>query len=156
MVDDLTQKPLPDQYYPGGVLQQNLDWNVEQHQAIAGGDTTATVGPTGPAGPAGADGAVGPVGPTGPQPPVLSSVAADGTLGCVIFGDIICNWGATVVSTAGVTVSFIQPYVDNPPVVTTGMANAGGDIQVTNVTLTGVTIKSQSSTPTVYWVAFGS
>jgi hypothetical protein len=32
-----------DQYYPGGTAQQALDWNAEQHQAIASGDQ-----PTGP------------------------------------------------------------------------------------------------------------
>jgi len=29
-----SEKPIPDQYYPGGVAQQTLDLNVEQHQSI--------------------------------------------------------------------------------------------------------------------------
>jgi hypothetical protein len=28
-------RPIPDQYYPGGIIQQGIDWNLAQHHAIA-------------------------------------------------------------------------------------------------------------------------
>lgn len=64
--------PVVDQYYPGGIVQQAIDWNMAQHETIA--DSIGQTGPTGPGGgaqgatgPSGAQGDVGPVGPTGMQ-----------------------------------------------------------------------------------------
>jgi Collagen triple helix repeat (20 copies) len=69
-----------DQYYPGGVGRQALDWNQQQHSVVAAesgvigpagpqGDPgpPGPQGPQGPAGAAGAQGVAGPVGPIGPQ-----------------------------------------------------------------------------------------
>jgi hypothetical protein len=43
----MNEKPPLDQFYPGGVAQQSLDWNLQQHDAIAGG-AGSLIGPTGP------------------------------------------------------------------------------------------------------------
>jgi hypothetical protein len=60
-----------DQYYPGGVAKQALDWNLQQHTEIAfGGGGAGITGPTGPQGtngPIGPQGLQGSAGPTGPQ-----------------------------------------------------------------------------------------
>jgi hypothetical protein len=34
----MNEKPTFDQYHPGGVAQQSLDWNIAQHDAIGGGE----------------------------------------------------------------------------------------------------------------------
>jgi hypothetical protein len=64
------EKPIPDQYAPGGVAQQSLDWNVAQHQSLATeGGGISFVGPTGPQGGQGAQDAAGIPGAVGVQGP---------------------------------------------------------------------------------------
>ena len=35
----MAEKPILNQYYPGGVAQQALDWNIQEHESLALGST---------------------------------------------------------------------------------------------------------------------
>ena len=83
--------PVLDQYFPGGVAQQSLQWNDQAHQSMGGG---------------------GQVGATGAGP--------DGPTGHLTLGNVTFNWGTVDATNQGVTVSFSQPYIDGPPAIVIG------------------------------------
>lgn len=159
----MVERPIPNQYYPGGIVQQSIDWNLQQHAEIA--SASGVQGPAGPTGPQGVQGMQGvkgdpgPIGidgPTGPTGPSLTTQAATGpTGGYYQSGNIITQWGNLVATTgAGTTVTFPKPYIDAAPFVTAS-APSGGVLQV-SATKTTVTISCNSGTPVASWKAIGS
>jgi hypothetical protein len=106
-----------------------------------------------PQGPTGMTGPVGLTGPTGPQP-VFEGMTGPGVGGWLQRQNVIENWGmATIPGTPGsITITFAQPYVNGPPVVTLGNTTTTLT-RITEITNTGATFSGQG---TVYWRALGT
>jgi hypothetical protein len=69
------------------------------------------------------------------------------------MGNVISQWGAGVVTTAGTTFTFVRPYTDAvPTVVVSGMTGAPYEVAVSK---TGFSAKS-SVGGTGYWHAIGT
>ena len=127
--------PELDQYYPGGVTKQALDWNEVEHAKAQPPSAAPLIDQP--------DRINVGIGPTIPSP--------HGPSGYLFIGNIIFNWGIADSTNQGVTVKFGQAYQDGPPNLVVGSSDKNA--YVSAVTTTEVTITGKGL---VHWQAIGT